>query len=437
MTDATSAPAENGAKNNKNGNGNGKRKTLLIAAVIIMLILGLAWTAYWYFVGRLHESTDDAYVAGDVVQITSQINGTVITINAEDTDYVEAGKVLVRLNPADVEVNLQQAEARLALAVRQARTLYSDNKTLNARIGERKAELQRALADASKAREDLQRRQAVAAEGAVSKEELQHAQTALNNALNAVAAAKSDLAAAQEQLVSSRALTEDTTVESHPSVQQAMAEVESAYLARIRCNIVAPVAGQVANRNVQIGQRIQTGVPLMAIVPLKQVWVEANFKEDQLRDMRLGQPVHLYADLYGDDIEYSGKVVGLGAGTGAAFSLLPAQNATGNWIKVVQRVPVRIALDPAQIKKHPLRVGLSMEAEVDIADTSGKLLADVPRTTPVATTDIHDQAAAAARALARNIVEDNLGPATSASRHKPAPAAAKQPSRQPVVANGR
>jgi membrane fusion protein (multidrug efflux system) len=415
MTDDAQAIANNGK------NGNGKRKTLLIGVFIIVLLIGIAWTAYWFFIGRLHESTDDAYVAGDVVQITSQVNGTVIGINVEDTDYVKAGETLVRLNPADAEVSLQQAEAHLALAVRQARTLYSDNKTLNARIGERKAELQRALADSARARNDLQRRQAVVAEGAVSKEELQHAQTALDNALNAVAAAKANLAAAEEQLTSSRALTEDTTVANHPSVQQAAADVKAAYLANIRSNIMSPISGQVAKRNVQIGQRIQTGMPLMAIVPLKQVWVDANFKEDQLRDMRIGQPVHLHADIYGDDIEYAGKIVGLGAGTGAAFSLLPAQNATGNWIKVVQRIPVRIALQPAQIKAHPLRVGLSMQVEVDIADTSGKLLADMPRANPVSTTDIQDQAIKTAETLTQKIIDANLAshaPSRSASRHK-------------------
>lgn len=417
MTDEAQAAAEPGK------NGNGKRKILLISVLIIVLLMAAAWAAYWFFIGRLHESTDDAYVAGDVVQITSQVNGTVIGINVEDTDYVKAGEILVRLNPADAEVALQQAEAQLALAVRQARTLYADNKTLRARIVERKAELQRALADASKAREDLGRRQAVVAEGAVSREELQHAQTALDNALNAVAAAKADLAAAEQQLASGRALTEDTTVASHPSVQQAAANVKAAYLAKIRSNIVSPISGQVAKRNVQIGQRIQTGMPLMAIVPLKQVWVDANFKEDQLRDMRIGQPVHLHADIYGDDIEYTGRIVGLGAGTGAAFSLLPAQNATGNWIKVVQRVPVRIELKPAQIDAHPLRVGLSMQAEVDIADTSGKLLADMPRTSPVAITDIHDQAAQAADLLAQKIIADNLAaPATAAHGPQKSPA---------------
>lgn len=390
-------------------NGNGKRKRLLISASLIFLIIGLAWIAYWFFISRHHQSTDDAYVAGDIVQITPQVNGTVVSIDAEDTDYVIPGKILVKLNPDDAEVALQQAEAQLALAVRQARTLYSNDKALIANIDERRAELQNALAEAAKAKSDLHRREVLAPAGAVSKEELQHAQVILDNALNAVAAAKSNLAGNEEHLISSQALTEGTSVENQPSVQQAAAHMKEAYLARVRCDIVSPVEGQVAKRNVQIGQRVQTGAPLMAIIPLSQVWVDANFKEDQLRNMRIGQPVHLYSDLYGDNIEYSGKIAGLGAGTGAAFSLLPAQNATGNWIKIVQRIPVRIVLDPSQLKKYPLRVGLSMQAKVDTQDTNGKLLSDTPRTQPVAMTNIQDNQAEQAEALVKSVIEKNIG----------------------------
>lgn len=390
-------------------NGNGKRKRLLISAGLIFLIIGLAWIAYWFFISRYHQSTDDAYVAGDIVQITPQVNGTVVSIDAEDTDYVMPGKILVKLNPDDAEVALQQAEAQLAQAVRQARTLYSNDKALIANIDERRAELQNAQAEAEKARLGLHRREVLAPAGAVSKEELQHARVAVDNALNVVAAAKSNLAGNEEHLISSQALTEGTSVENQPSVQQAAAHMKEAYLARVRCDIASPVEGQVAKRNVQIGQRVQTGAPLMAIIPLKQVWVDANFKEDQLHNMRIGQPVHLYSDLYGDNIEYSGKIAGLGAGTGAAFSLLPAQNATGNWIKIVQRIPVRIALDPSQLKKYPLRVGLSMQAKVDTQDTNGKLLSDTPRTQPVSMTNIQDNQAAHAEALVKSVIEKNLG----------------------------
>lgn len=399
------------------GNGNGKRKRLLIIATLVVLLIGLGCGAYWFFFSRFHQTTDDAYVSGHVVQITPQVNGTVIAIGAEETDFVERGQVLVRLNPADADIDLQQAKAQLALAVRQARTLYANGSGAESTLSERRSALKQALADEAKAREDLRRREQVASEGAVSGEELQHARTALSNATSAVNAARAAVTGAEEELRSSRALTEDTTVANHPSVQQAAARVQAAYLARLRCDIAAPISGEVARRSVQIGQRIQTGTPLMALVPLKQLWVDANFKEDQLRNMRLGQPVTLTADLYGGRVEFSGHVVGLGAGTGAAFSLLPAQNATGNWIKVVQRIPVRIALDPAQLEKHPLRVGLSMEVDVDISDTSGKALADVSRKEPVVTSDLHSQETEAALKLVNEIIHDNLGKRASQASH--------------------
>jgi membrane fusion protein (multidrug efflux system) len=388
-------------------NGNGLRRRLLTIVGVVVAVVGLAWFAWWYLESRNYESTDNAYVAGNIVQITSQIGGTVVAINAEDTDFVPVGKVMVRLDPTDADVALGQAEAQLGQAVRQARTLFANNEALSAVMAERKTQIASAQADLDKARDDLARREKLVATGAVSREELQHAQTAVTNATNALAAAHSNLTGAQEQLSSSRALTEGTTVENHPAVQQAAARVRDAYLARVRCDIVAPIAGQVAKRGVQVGQRIQPGVPLMTVIPLGDVWVDANFKEDQLRNMRIGQPVTLHADIYGGKVEYRGRVVGLGAGTGAAFSLLPAQNATGNWIKVVQRVPVRIALDPAQLKQNPLRVGLSMEAEVEVRDTSGSLLANNVRTSPVQSTAQLDVQAEAANALVNRIIAAN------------------------------
>jgi membrane fusion protein (multidrug efflux system) len=376
---------------------------------------GAAWFAYWYLVGRNYQSTDDAYVAGNVIQITPQVSGTVVEINADDTDFVPQGKVLIRLDPTDADFALKQAEAELGQAVRQARTLYANDEVLIANINQRKAELAQMKTDVSNAQEDLQRRESVIASGAVSKEELQHAQTALSNALNAKSAAESSLASMQQQLLSSRAQTDGTAVDNHPSVQAAAARVREAYLARVRCDITAPAAGQVAKRSVQIGQRIQTGAPLMAIIPLDQVWVDANFKEGQLRRMRIGQPVQLRADIYGSKVEYSGRVVGLGAGTGAAFSLLPAQNATGNWIKIVQRIPVRVALDKEQLKAHPLRIGLSMQAEISVNDDSGKLLADAVRTAPVSTTTQMDTEAAAAEVLVTQIIHNNLSHAVASA----------------------
>lgn len=391
-----------------NGNGHGNRTVLLIGVLLFVLLAGGAWFAYWYLVGRNYQSTDDAYVAGNVIQITPQVNGTVVEINADDTDFVPQGKVLIRLDPTDADFALKQAEAELGQAVRQARTLYANDEVLVANLNQRKAELAQMRTDVTSAQEDLQRRQSVIASGAVSKEELQHAQTMLANAISAKSAAESGLAGVQQQLLSSRAQTDGTAVENHPSVQAAAARVREAYLARARCDITAPTAGQVAKRGVQIGQRIQTGAALMAIVPLDEVWVDANFKESQLRRMRIDQPVELRADIYGSQVKYTGHVVGLGAGTGAAFSLLPAQNATGNWIKIVQRIPVRVALDKDQLKAHPLRVGLSMQAEITIKDDSGKLLTDAVRTAPISTTTQMDTQAAAADVLVKHIIRNNL-----------------------------
>ena len=390
-------------------NENGKRKILLISVGIIVLILSIILLVYWYLVARNYQSTDDAYVAGNVVQITPQVSGTVVEINADDTDYVTQSKVLVRLDPTDADVALKQAEAELAQAVRQARTLYANNAIASSSLDERKFDLARMKADVVKARQDYQRREAVMATGAVSKEEVQHAQTTLSNALSALSSAQSSLVGAQQQLASNHAQTDGSSVATLPSVEAAASHVSVAYMARVRCDITAPVAGQVAKRSVQIGQRIQTGAPLMAVIPLNQVWVDANFKESQLRRMRIGQSVELYADIYGSKVEYSGHVVGLGAGTGAAFSLLPAQNATGNWIKIVQRIPVRVELDKEQLKAHPLRVGLSIDAKVDVTDSSGKLLADVSRTTPVSFTAHMDDDAAMADKLINNIISKNLG----------------------------
>lgn len=410
MSEANKTPSQpNTQATTTSPNENGKRKVLLISVAIVVLIVSILWFAYWFLVARNYQSTDDAYVAGNVIQITPQVNGTVVEINADDTDYVNQSKVLVRLDPTDADVALKQSEAELAQAVRQARTLYANNAIASASLNERRADLARMKADVDKARQDYQRREAVVATGAVSKEELQHAKTSLDSALSTLSAAQSSLAGAQEQLASNHAQTDGSSVATLPAVEAAAGHVRQAYLARVRCDITAPAAGQVAKRSVQIGQRIQTGAPIMAIVPLDQVWVDANFKESQLRRMRIGQPVELYADIYGSKVEYSGRIVGLGAGTGAAFSLLPAQNATGNWIKIVQRIPVRVALDKEQLKAHPLRVGLSIDAKVNITDSSGKLLADISRTAPVSVTAHMDDEAAEADELISQIISKNLG----------------------------
>jgi membrane fusion protein (multidrug efflux system) len=358
---------------------NPKRKKALLTLAGIVAVAGIGWGAYEWLVASHYESTDNAYVQGNVIQITPQVGGTVLSIHADDTDFVKAGQPLVKLDPADARVALEQAEAALGQTVRQVRTLYANNGSLAAQVALREADVAKAQAEVARATDDYNRRAALVGNGAVSREELNHAQSQLNTARSALAAAQAGVVGAREQLASNQAMTSGTSVEDHPQVQAAAAKVREAWLAQQRAVLVAPVDGYVAKRTVQLGQRIQAGAPLMSIIPLNQVWVDANFKEVQLRKLRLGQPVTLTADLYGKRVEYKGTVAGLGVGTGAAFSLLPAQNATGNWIKVVQRVPVRVALDAQQLKEHPLRVGLSMEATVDVSRQDGKTLADAPR----------------------------------------------------------
>jgi len=329
-----------------------RRWRWLGALLGVLVTVGAVYGAYWAQVVRYHQSTDDAYVGGNVVQITPQISGTVVAIGADDTQFVKAGQPLVRLDPADAHVALDQAEAQLARTVRDVRNLYATSSQLAATVQMRQTEL-------AAAQGDLARRQRLGASGAVSGEELQHSS-------DAVKTAQAELIAAGQQLAANRARVDGTTLKDHPQVRDAAAAVRNAYLTLERTELDAPVAGFVARRNVQLGQRVSPGAPLMAVVPLDQVWVDANFKEPQLAHMRIGQPVKLTADLYGGHVVFHGTVAGFGAGTGAAFSLLPAQNATGNWIKIVQRVPVRIALDPREIAAHPLQIGLSMKAEVDV-----------------------------------------------------------------------
>ena len=389
--------------------GNPRRRKALTALASVVVVAGLGWAAYEYLVASHYESTDNAYVQGNVIQITPQIGGTVMAIMADDTDFVKAGQTLVQLDPADARVALDQAEAALAQTVRQVRTLYANNGTLVAQIALRDADVVKAQSEVARATDDLKRRQSLTGNGAVSKEELNHAQTQLANAKSALAAAQAGVVAAREQLTSNQALTEGTSVEQHPSVQVAAAKVREAYLATQRAALLAPVDGYVAKRTVQLGQRVAASAPLMSIIPLKQVWVDANFKEVQLRTIRIGQPAKLVADLYGKKVEYKGMVAGLGAGTGAAFSLLPAQNATGNWIKVVQRVPVRIALDPKQLELNPLRVGLSMNVEVDVSKQDGKTLADVPRVAALVQPQAYAAQDDAANKDVRRVIAANVG----------------------------
>jgi membrane fusion protein, multidrug efflux system len=382
---------------------NGKRRRLLIGTTIVLALVLLAYGAWWMIFARHFETTDDAYVAGNVIQVTPQVSGTVLAIHADDTELVQAGKPLVELDRADAKVALDQAEAQLAQTVREVRVLFANNGSLAANVSVRSSEVERARAD-------LARRQQLIATGAVSKEEVEHARNALQSA-------ESALQASREQLVSNHVLTDRTTPEQHPSVQRAASQVRAAYLAYARATLPAPITGYVAKRSVQVGQRVAAGTPLLSIVPLNAVWVDANFKEVQVARMRSGQPVTLHSDLYGADVSYHGKVVGLAAGTGAAFALLPTQNASGNWIKVVQRIPVRIALEPKELADHPLRVGVSMQVKVDVAGASGNsLAAGAPRSAPAYKTDVFDTAgqeadARIARIIAANSSASGTGPA--------------------------
>ena len=385
------------------------RKQWLLRLTGLVVVLGAAYGVYDWMANSHYEETDNAYVQGNIVQIAPQTAGTVQAIMADDTDYVQEGQILLRLDPADAKLAFDQAKATLAQAVRQVRTLYVNNGSFSAQIAQRQAEVAKAKNDVLRAQNDLKRRQALSGNGAVSKEELSHAQSQVDAAQAALNAAQAAVNTAREQLASNQSLTDGLNIQEHPNVQAAAAKVREAYLAMQRTELVSPVSGVVGKRSVQVGQRVAPGNALMTVVPMKQLWVEANFKENQLRNLRIGQPAKMTADLYGKKVEFKGTIAGLGVGTGAAFSLLPAQNATGNWIKVVQRVPVRIALDAEQLNEHPLRVGLSMVVDVDIQQQDGKLLADATRKEPVVQTRVYELQEQGADAVVAQVIADNTG----------------------------
>ncbi|AIF46421.1 efflux RND transporter periplasmic adaptor subunit [Dyella japonica] len=365
----------------------------MLGAVLVLAAIG--WGLWYFLEGRWYEETDDAYVNGNVVQITPQVPGSVITIGADDGDLVHAGDVLVKLDPADADVALQQARANLASTVRKVRGLYSNVNGAQAEVAARKTAVDKAQAD-------YNRRRDLAKSGAISAEELSHA-------LDALTTAQSALTTAQQQLQTNKVLVDDTVVASHPDVQTAAARLRAAYLDDVRTSIIAPVDGYVAKRSVQLGQRVAPGNPLMAVVPLHEVWIDANFKETQLTRMRIGQPVEVRADVYGGSVTYKAKIESLGVGTGSAFSLLPAQNATGNWIKIVQRVPVRVFFtDPKQLEDHPLRIGLSTKVEVNLRDQNGALLAKQAPTQPAFTTDVYKEQLAKADGVIAEIIHANM-----------------------------
>lgn len=373
---------------------NGKRRKALLSLLAVVVIAAIVWTIYYFTVLRWHEDTDDAYVQGNVVSITPQTIGTVVSIGADDGMKVVAGQVLVQLDPNDAKVAYEQSVANLASTVRQVRGLYSAVDAGQADMAARQVAVQQARAD-------VKRRQGLVASGAVSAEELAHARDLL-------ASAEATLSSSRGQLSRNRALVDATTVADQPQVQAAAGQLRQAYLNLQRAAIVAPVSGYVGKRTMQLGQRVQPGTTLMTIVPLEQVWVDANFKETQLHKMRIGQPVELHSDLYGSDVAYKGRIASLGLGTGSAFALLPAQNASGNWIKIVQRVPVRIELDPKQVVEHPLRLGLSMSVDVSLRDQNGAVLANATPSKPVLSTQAYAKQLADAEALIDKIIRDNL-----------------------------
>lgn len=373
----------------------GKRRRALQILLLAVVLAGAAWLAWYLLYARWHEYTDDAYVQGNLVSVVPQTAGTVVGIDVEEGDRVEAGQVLVRLDPNDAQVAYEQAVANLAATVRQVRGYFGSADAAEAELRARRVAVEQARAD-------VRRREGLVATGAISREELDHARDVL-------AAAEAALGTAEGNLRRSRALVDATTVREQPQVQAAAAQLRQAWLDLQRTAIVAPVSGHVARRQVQLGQRVQPGATLMTVVPPEQVWVEANFKETQLADMRIGQPVEVRADLYGGGVRYQGKVASLGMGTGAAFSLLPAQNASGNWIKIVQRVPVRIELDPQQLATHPLRLGLSMHVDVDVRDDSGQVLAQSRgEGEPRFSTAVYRRQLDEANALITRIIEQNL-----------------------------
>lgn len=360
-----------------------KRKSVLIVLALIFVLIGIAWGVYWFLVLRHFQETDDAYVAGNQVQVMAQVSGSVNKVWFEDTDFVKKGDVLVSLDKTDAEQAFEKAQTALATSVRQTHQLMINGKQYQASITLQQTALTQAQAD-------LKRREPLGAANLIGREELQHAR-------DAVATAKAQLDVAIQQYNANQAMILNTSLENQPAVQQSAAELRDAWLALQRTEIRSPMDGFVSRRSVQVGSQISTSTPLLAVVPATNLWVDANFKETQLAGVRIGQPVTVVADIYGDEVVYQGKVAGLDMGTGSAFSLLPAQNATGNWIKVVQRLPVRIELNQEDIARHPLRIGLSTLVKIDTTSKEGSALA----------TSARQQAAYSSNALAIDLAPVN------------------------------
>lgn len=368
-----------------------KKSLLLLSLFFIAVAVGAG--SWWFWVLRGSETTDDAYVAGNIVPVMPQVAGNVLSLHVDDTQLVQAGIPLVELDPTDAKLALARSEIQLAQTLRQVQQQMAELKQFDATIDLRQAELDRVAGDQN-------RREVLGLSNAVGKEEVLHAR-------QNVLAGQAALRLAIQQRKTLQAKLKNTPLAEQPEVRQAAEQVRQAWLDLQRTTILSPVRGVIAKRSVQVGSHVAVGTPLMAVVPLDQLWVDANFKEVQLASMRIGQPVELKADLYGDSIVYHGEVEGLAAGTGSVFSLLPAQNATGNWLKVVQRLPVRIKLRADELQQHPLRLGLSMLVTVDVRKTDGSLLTEAPAKTTLATSaSLHVDLSGANERIAR-IIADN------------------------------
>ncbi|MBL6752042.1 MAG: efflux RND transporter periplasmic adaptor subunit [Nevskia sp.] len=382
-----------------------RRLPLLLFAVLLVAAAALA--AHYFLVGRFHAQTDDAYVNGNIIRLAPQVSGTVVAFGADETQYVRQGQPLAQLDNQDTDVALAQAEAALAQTVREVVQLRADERRDEAAVAAQRVQLRQAS-------EDLARDRTLAAAHGVSEQALQHDE-------HAVRSAQAALEQAQAALAASRAAVSGTTPYTHPRVLQARASLHTAWLAAARTHVLSPASGYVIRRSVQLGQQVTPATELLALVPLESIWIDANFKETQLGCLRIGQAAQVTADIYGTRVQFHGKVLGLIAGTGSALAVLPAQNASGNWIKVVQRLPVRIGLDPAELAAHPLFVGASTHVDVDTHSLDGAALSQAPAWPAAANTDVYAAQSEGFDALAERIVGANIDTSSAAVGQGPTP----------------
>lgn len=378
---------------NSSNNKSQQRKKGLSIFILLLLLISIGSAAYWYFFIKGFEETEDAYVSGNQVMVSAQVAGNISKINVDNMDPVQAGNVLLELDDTNAKLSFEQAKSNLANAVRQVSQLNYTVKQLKSAVRANEITL-------AQAQGNLNRRVQLVKDGAIDKESFQHAK-------EAVELAKANLTTSQNQLEANQALLLDGPLSEQPQIQSAVSNLKQAWLNLERTKIRSPIKGYVARRNAQVGQAVSVGGALMAVVTTDQMWLDANFKETQLTHMRIGQPVKIHFDLYGKDKTFDGKVVGIEMGTGSAFSLLPTQNATGNWIKVVQRVPVRIQLDPQQLAENPLRIGLSATVKVDVSDSQGETLRNQAPTTTLYSTNVLQYDESAVNNLIESIIRDN------------------------------